>query len=68
MAYKKQKTFLRVPGAGSLRSGWQHVWVRALFWVTDFLYPHVVEGARGVLGGLSEKALIPSSLEVRISM
>lgn len=42
---------------GSLRSGCQHHWGRALIWVIDFLYPHMVEGARE-LSSLFHKAVI----------
>lgn len=30
--------------ARSVRSGYQHSWVRTLFWVADFLYPYLAEG------------------------
>lgn len=48
-------TFL---AAGRPRSGWQHSWPRALFWVTDFwLHPHRAGGARELWGLI--KALSP---------
>ena len=43
---KNKNLFLTVMKSGSLRSWCQNDWVRALFWVADFLYRHVMERAR----------------------
>ena len=51
--------FLAVLEAGSLRSGCQHGWLRALLPVTDFLCTYAVEGASMLPGASFIWALIP---------
>ena len=54
-----RNVFLMVLEAGSLRSPYQHGWVRVLFWVSDFsLCPHMAELAVE-LSGISYKCTHP---------
>lgn len=52
--------FLTGLEAGSLRPACQHGWVRAVFHVADFSYPHMAEGASGLCGVSFVRTLIPS--------
>lgn len=42
----KKNVYLMVLKAGSPRTGYQSGWVRALLWITDLLYPPMVEVGR----------------------
>ena len=58
VTYKHRQLFVTIAPAESPRSGHQLDWVRAIFWVSDFLSPHMTESTRELYGVSFIRALI----------